>query len=425
MKYKKTVLDNGLRIITVPMKDNPTVTVLALAEAGSKYENKEVNGISHFLEHLFFKGTKNRPTSLDISKEFDGLGAQNNAFTGHEMICYWAKGQAKNLSKLLDIISDMYINSLFPEKEIEKEKGVIVDEINMYEDMPMVGIEDLFMELLYGDQPAGRKISGEKENIRKITREDITRYKNQHYVAQSTVVIVAGGGFDEKKIIKEIEKKFEQISVTKKENKKKVIEKQTEPGVLIKNKKTDQTHLSLGARAFGLKSKQKAELQVLTGVLGRGMSSRLFQKLRDEMGVGYYVRASIEFFTDHGFLTVNTGVDNKRVFEVIKAILIEFKKTTQELVEEQELKKVKDYFTGNLMLGLESSDAIANYYGQQEILKKEIIEPAEFVKEIQAVTASEVRAIARKIFKNDRLNLALIGPFEDKDKKQFEEILKF
>jgi len=423
MKYKKTVLKNGLRIITVLMKDNPTATVLVLVGAGSKYEDKKVNGISHFMEHLFFKGTKNRPTSLDITKEFDGLGAQSNAFTGHEMTGYWAKSQAKNSSKLLDIISDLYTNPLFPEKEIEKEKGVIIDEMNMYEDMPMIRVEELFMEVLYGDQPVGKKLIGEKENIYRMTSKDFIQYRDQHYVAESTVVMVAGGGFDEKKIIQEIEKKFEQISLAKKGKKKKVIEKQTKPNILIKTKDTDQTHLFLGVRTFGLQSKYKAALSVLAGILGQGMSSRLFQKIRDEMGVGYYVRAATDFFTDHGFLTVKTGVDNKRVLEVIKAILIELNKTTKDLVDEKELKKVKDYLTGNFMLGLESSDAIAGYYGEQEILKKEITEPATLIKEIQAVTANEVRAIARKIFKNDRLNLALIGPF--KDKKPFEKILKF
>ncbi|MBU1246435.1 insulinase family protein [Patescibacteria group bacterium] len=423
MKYKKTVLKNGLRIVTVPMKDNPTATVLVLAGAGSKYEDKKVNGISHFLEHLFFKGTQKRSTSAIISQEIEGLGAQFNAFTGHEKTGYYVKAQAKYLPKLLDIISDVYINPLFPEKEMEKEKGVIIDEMNMYEDMPMIRVEDLFMELLYGDQPVGRKIIGEKEIIQKMTRADIIKYYNQHYVKESTVVVITGGGFDEKKITKEAEKKFEALSAAKKETKKKVTEKQTQPCIAIKNKQTDQTHILLGARTFGLQSKYKATLSVLAGILGQGMSSRLFQKIRDEMGVGYYVSAANELFTDHGFFAVATGVNNKKVFEVVEVILAELHKTTKELVDEKELKKVKDYLTGNLMLGLESSDAIAGYYGGQEILKKEIIEPATLIKEIQDVTANKVRAIARKIFKNDRLNLALIGPF--KDKKPFKKILMF
>ena len=423
MKHKKTVLKNGLRIVTIPMKDNPTTTVLVLVEAGSKYETKENNGVSHFLEHLCLKGTKSRPTSFDIAKELDELGAQHNAFTGHEFTGYYAKAQSKHLPKLLDIISDVYLNSTLPAEEIEKEKGVIIDEISMYEDMPQQIVGELFMEILYGDQPAGWRILGDKKNVRDITRDNIVKYHDRHYVAEATTVVVAGGGLDEKKLVKDIEKKFTAISSGKKGKKKRTVEKQVKPNILIKNKKTDQTHLVLGVRTFSTHSKHKAALNVLRGILGGGRSSRLYQKLRDEMGVGYYVRAFNDSFTDHGFFAVSTGVDNKRVPEVTKAILGEFTKITEDLVSEKELKKAKDYTTGNIMLGLESSDDLAEYYGIQEVLRKPVQDPKDLAKRIRAVTARDVRAAARKIFKNERLNLALIGPF--KDEKQFKKILKF
>lgn len=416
MKHKKTVLDNGLRIITVPMKDNPTVTVMVLVEAGSKYETKDINGISHFLEHLCFKGTKKRPTSFDITKEFDGLGARINAFTGHELTGYYAKSQAKHLPKLLDIISDLYLNPTLPSEEIEKEKGVIIDEICMIEDMPQQDVQYLFLEALYGDQPAGWDIAGDKKTVNSMIRDDIVKYRDRHYVAEATTVVIAGGGFEQKKIAKDIEKKFMEMSSTKKGKKKRVVEKQIEPNILIKNKKTDQTHLVLGVRTFGINSKHKAVLKVMSGILGGGMSSRLFQKLRDEMGVGYYVNASNDFFTDHGCFAVSTGVNNERTEEVVKAILGEFKKIMEQFVDDKELKKVKDYITGNMMLGLESSDSIAEYYGIQEILKKEITEPKKLASEIQAVTAKDVRTIAKQIFKNNKLNLAIIGPFKNGDK---------
>ncbi|MCK5096243.1 MAG: insulinase family protein [Candidatus Pacebacteria bacterium] len=423
MKHKKTVLENGLRIVTIPMKDNPTVTVMVLVEAGSKYETKEINGISHFLEHLCFKGTEKRLMPSDISTELDGLGAQTNAFTGHEFTGYYAKVATKHLSKTLDIISDLYLNPTLPAEEIEREKGVILDEINMYEDLPPRHVEDLFMKVLHGDHPAGWEIIGSKENVKKMTREDIVSYRSKHYVAEGTVVVVAGGGFDQKKLIKDIEKKFETVSSLKKGKKKKVIEKQDKPNIVIENKKTDQTHLFLGVRTFRMNSKNKAALKVLAGILGGGMSSRLFRKLREEMGVGYYIHASSEFFTDHGHLAANTGVCNERAGEVVGAILGEFKKMTEDIVDEKELKKVKDYLTGNIMLGLESSDSIAEYHGVQEVLKKDITEPKKLVADLQDVTASDVRAVARKIFKNDRLNLALIGPF--KNDEQFKKILIF
>ncbi len=423
MKYKKTVLDNGLRVVTIPMKDNPTVTVLVLVEVGSKYETKEISGISHFLEHLCLKGTKLRLTSFDIAKELDELGAQHNAFTGHEFMGYYAKAQPRHLSKLLDIISDVYLNPTFPPEEVEKEKGVILDEISMYGDMPQQKAADLFMEGLYGDQPVGWKILGDKKNIRNMTRDEIVKYRDRHYVAEATTVIIAGGGLEEKKLVKDIEKKFAAISSRKKGKKKRVVESQVKPNILVKNKKTDQTHLVLGVRTFSTHSKHKMALNVLRGVLGGGRSSRLYQKLRDEMGVGYYVRAFNDSFTDHGVFAVSTGVDNKRVSEVTKAILGEFRKTTEELVSEKELKKAKDYTIGNIMLGLESSDDLAEYYGIQEILQKPIVDPNQLSNNIRAVTARDVRAVARKIFKNERLNLALIGPF--KNDEQFKNIFKF
>lgn len=421
MKHKKTILKNGMRIITVPMVDNPTVTVLVLVEAGSEYETKDINGVSHFLEHLCFKGTAKRPTAFDITKELDGLGAQTNAFTAEEFTGYYAKAQYKHLPKLLDVIADIYVHPVFNKEEIEKEKGVIVDEINMYEDMPMRDVHSLFMKVLYGDQPAGWNIAGEKDIIRNMTRDTIVSYRSKHYVPQATTVIIAGGGFKEGVVIREIEKKFQNISNGKKSGKKKTSVVQKQPEVLIKFKETDQTHLVVGVKTFDLFHKENPVLEVLAGVLGKGMSSRLFQKLRDEMGVGYYVRASDDAYVDHGHFSVSTGVSNDRVPEVITAILNEFKKITTEEVSKEELKKVKDFITGNVMLGLESSDSIAEYYGIQEILGKPIKTPQQFVQEINAVTVREIKSLAKKIFKDEKLNLALIGPF--KDDAVFKKIL--
>src|ERR1035437_6720488 len=200
MKFKKTKLKNGLTIITVPMKDNPSVTVLVMVKAGSKYETKKINGLSHFLEHMCFKGTSKRPKAIDISRELDGLGAQNNAFTGQEYTGYYAKAHPKHFSKILDVISDVYLKLVCEQKEIEKEKGVIVEEINMYEDMPSRIVQDIFLEAVYGDQPAGWNIAGTKENVRKMTRKDFLKYRMENYVAKGTIILVAGD-INEKKSI--------------------------------------------------------------------------------------------------------------------------------------------------------------------------------------------------------------------------------
>src|SRR5574343_451344 len=190
MKFSKKVLKNGLRVITVPMKENPTTTVLVLVEAGSKYEEKRVNGISHFLEHMCFKGTTKRQKAIDISKELDAIGSQYNAFTAQEYTGYYAKSDAKHFKKIFDVVSDIYLNSTFPEAELEKEKGVIIEEINMYEDLPPRHVQDMVMEILYGDQPAGWNIAGVKENILNMKREDFVQYKQAHYVPSATTLVV-------------------------------------------------------------------------------------------------------------------------------------------------------------------------------------------------------------------------------------------
>jgi predicted Zn-dependent peptidase len=422
MKFSKKVLKNGLRVITVPMKDNPTVTVLVLVEAGSKYETKNVNGISHFLEHMCFKGTIKRPKAIDISKELDSLGSQYNAFTAQEYTGYYAKSDAKHFKQIFDIVSDIYLNSTFPSAEMEREKGVIIEEINMYEDLPNKHAQDLIMKLLYGDQPAGWNIAGEKENILNMKIGDFIKYKSEHYVPSSTVLIVSGQ-VKEKEVLKEVNKIFEHLESRPKTSKIKVKEVQTKPEILVKFKETDQTHFVLGIRSYDLFNKKNAVLSVLGGILGGGMSSRLFQKLREEMGVGYYVRAYNDAFTDHGFFQISAGVDNKRIDEVLVAILDECKKLKDKKVDKEELNKVKECLIGNMKLSLESTDDIANFYGGQELLKREIRGAEEKAQEIRKVTSSQIQTLAKDIFKDENLNLALIGPF--KDQANFLKILKF
>ncbi|PIP68893.1 hypothetical protein CO033_00865 [Candidatus Nomurabacteria bacterium CG_4_9_14_0_2_um_filter_32_10] len=422
MKFKKTILKNGLRVIIVPMKDNPTVTVLVLVEAGSKYETKKVNGISHFLEHMCFKGTVKRPRAIDISKELDAIGSQYNAFTAQEYTGYYAKSGARHFKKIFNVVSDIYLNSTFPEIEMQREKGVIIEEINMYKDMPNRHVQDLIMELLYGDQPAGWNIAGEKKNILNMKRDDFVEYKKEHYLPEATTIVIAGK-LNEKEVMKEVNKVFGKISRGKKAQKLKVKEKQIKPEVLVSFKKTDQTHFVLGVRSYDLFNKKNAELYVLGGILGGGMSSRLFQKLREEMGVGYYVRAYNDSYTDHGFFQISAGVDNKRIEEVLKAVLLECKKLKNNIISEEELNKVKEFLIGNMKLSLESSDDVANFLGGQELLKKEIKSLEEKVKEIRKVTASKIQSLAKELFKDNKLNLALIGPFKDKSK--FSKILKF
>lgn len=419
-KPKKTTLKNGLRIVTVPMKDNPTVTVLVLVGTGSDYEDKNVNGISHFLEHMCFKGTTVRPTAQIISHELDVLGCQYNAFTDHEVTGYYAKSDSKHFKKIFGIISDIYLNPTFPEIEMEKEKGVIVEEINMYEDMPHRNVQDIFQELLYGDQPAGRNIAGTRENVRNMKRNDFVKYHKEHYVASATTIIVVGN-IDTKEVLSEAKNHFKNVPANLKNKKKKTKVSQAKPQILVKHKESDQTHFVLGVRGFDMFHEKNPVITLLAGILGMGMSSRLFIKLREEMGVAYYVRAGNDTSLDHGAFQISAGVTNLRAEEVIKEILNECKILKNELVSDKELAKAKSFIIGNSKLSLESTDDIANFYGSQEILKGEMKTIDEKAKSLNNVTAIDIRNMARKIFVDKNLNLAIIGPF--KNKAKFEKIL--
>ena len=419
--FKKTTLKNGLRIITIPKKNTQSLTVLVLVGTGSKYERKETNGISHFLEHMYFKGTKKRPSATAIAETLDKVGGIYNAFTSEEYTGYFAKVAAQHFELALGWVSDIFLNSLLPEKEIEKEKGVIIEEINMIYDNPMSYVQTLWPKLLYGDQPAGWDVAGTKETVSKMTREKLIDYTEKQYVASNTIVSIAGN-FNEPLAIKKVKEFFSKIKTTKPIKKPRVIEQQQKPNLLLHFRETDQTHLCLGVRAFDLFHPKRYVQDLLSVILGGMMSSRLFEKIRAELGIAYYINTNSEANPDTGFLFTQTGIDNKNVEKGILTILKEYKKISQEKVPVSELKKAKDYLKGKTTLLLESSDAQASFYTGQELLEKKILTPEEIFKKIDQVSQDDILKAAKDIFQPQKLNLALIGPF--KDKKTFEKLLK-
>jgi predicted Zn-dependent peptidase len=422
--FHKITLKNGLRIITAPSKSTQAVTVLALVGTGSKYETKEISGISHFLEHMFFKGTKKRPKSIDIAESLDKVGGIYNAFTSQECTGYFAKVEASNFELALDWVADIFLNSTLPEEEIEKEKKVIVEEINMIQDHPMINIGNLWQKLLYGDQPAGWNIAGIKETVTSLSRQDLSAYRKKQYVAKNTILCLAGD-IDSKKAVVLAEKYFAKIESGQPAGKIKTIEEQKNPQCLIENKKIDQTHLCLGVRGYNIFHPQRYALEMLGTVLGEAgmMSSRLFTEVREKSGLAYYVGADTEEDSDTGFLVARAGVDNKRVKDAIQTILKEFKKISEIKVSPEELKKAKDNVRGKLALSLETSDAQASFYAGQEVLEKKIMTQEEIFQKIDKVSQNDILKVAKDIFRPEKLNLALIGPFEKKE--EFEKLLKF
>ena len=418
--YQKTTLPNGLRVITVPMNATKTVTVLVLVAAGSKYETKANNGISHFLEHMFFKGTKKRANNLEIAEALDRVGGKYNAFTGQEVTGYWAKVEAGHMELALDWVSDLYLNSLIKTEDIEADKKVIVEEINMNQDTPMRHIEDLWITLLYGNQPAGWPIAGTEKTVKSFKRDQFIDYLKNHYTAANTVVVVAGN-IDKNKTQKEIKKYFAGASAKKPKNKLKTKEKQTSPKSSIHYKDTDQTHLILGVRGYNLFHRDKYAIGLLATILGGYMSSRLWQAVRLRESLGYYVSVGSENDTDVGCLVAQAGIDNKRVARAIEVILEEYKKIRDYKVPAQELKKAKDNIIGSTAIGMESSDAQASFYASQELLTGKIETVDEKFKKIRAVTVNDIQRVAKDIFQPQKLNLALIGPF--KNKKTFDKLI--
>ena len=419
--FKKTTLKNGLRIITVPQKETKAATVLVLVKTGSKYEERDISGISHFLEHMLFKGTEKRKTPVEVAEELDKIGGDYNAFTGEEYTGYYAKVDATKVDIALDWVSDIFLNSKIPSEEIEKERGVIIEEINMYNDNPMMYIDELWKTVLYGDQPAGWDIAGTKETVSAIKRDQIVGYIESQYTATNTIICVAGN-FKERIMIEKIKKAFSRIKTTKAKDKPRVVENQLDPQIILSYKDIGQTNIALGVRGYSTFHPQKQVMDVLGVILGGMMSSRMFVEIREKLGAAYYVRTYNQADTDTGSLVTFAGVDNKKLHKVIETILNEYNKLTKEKVSSKELKKAKDFLKGKMVLGLESSDAQASFYGSQELLKDKIITVEEIIKKIDKVTTNDIMKAAKDIFKPEKLNLAMIGPF--KDKEEFKKLLK-
>jgi predicted Zn-dependent peptidase len=421
MKSEKILLKNGLAsfLIKTPMLE--TATVLAIFKTGSKYESRKTSGLSHFLEHMFFKGSEKRPDTLALSSELDSIGAEFNAFTGKEYTGYYIKAPRKKIEVALDVLSDMLINSKFEEEEIEREKGVIIEEMNMYMDNPMMRIEDIFETCLYGDVPAGWDIIGSKESVLSFKRKDFVKYFREQYGTKSMGLFLAGN-FSSGEARKLLEKNFSDIPKNDYKKKKAVLEKQSKPKYLIEKKKTDQYTISLGFRAFPAGHKDELVLKLLSVILGGSMSSRLFIELRERRGLAYYIRSSFEAYTDTGYISVQAGIPKNKLVESIETILNEFRKLKTELVSKKELKRAQDLLTGKITVRMEGSDSFTTWYGRQFPLRSEFLSPQETLKKFKQVSAEDIQRVAKKLFVEQGLNLALIGDI--KDEKSIYNILK-
>ena len=415
MNAELHTLKNGLQVIFVDIKAFPTITTVLLVGAGSRYETKDNNGIAHFFEHMAFKGSKKYPDSFVISSTVEGLGGIFNAFTSKDHTGYWIKSLADHFDTAVDVLSDMIQHSLLVPEEIEREKGVITEEINMYHDMPQRKVGEMFEALLYKDSPLGFEIAGHKEIINKFDKNTFVDYMRKLYHPINAVLVVAGGLKDKSQYLNQIKSKLENWQEGEKSTFVKINESQTEPQIFIKHKKTEQAHFCIGFRAFSFNDSRKYALNVLSAILGGGMSSRLFIQVRERRGLCYYISTGNELYSDCGNIVTQAGVTNNldKVKEAIKVILNEHEKITKGEIKDEELKRAKELIKGRFLLSLEDSSVVANYFGTKKLLQDSLETPQEVIKKIEAVTSEEVSSLARDLFVKRNLNLAMVGPFEE------------
>jgi predicted Zn-dependent peptidase len=423
VKYLKNTLKNGLRVILVPVPTLKSATVTVWAGVGSRYEDEKRAGLSHFLEHMVFKGSKKRPTAKEIAESIDAFGGEFNASTSKEWTNFYIKARSEKLGIAIDVLADMVLNPILKNDDIQREKGVIVEEIAMYDDTPMAKIGDVFENVIFEGNELARDIVGTKETVKAMERADFVNFRDIYY-SSNNIVITISGGFDERKTIGLIEDLFSGLE--QKENPKidKFVPLQKKPRVHIHTKKNEQAHFIMGFLAFGRKHKDRFTLAVLSSLLGGGMSSRMFTEVREKRGLAYSVKTSVDRSIDTGYIGTYAGVDLNRVDEAVKVVLEEHEKLlgAKHAITKKELEKAKEYLKGHLALSLEDTRDINAFFGVRELLDNELEKPEDVYRGIEKVSSDDLLAVAKELFVAERLNFAIIGPFEDE--KRFEKIVK-
>jgi predicted Zn-dependent peptidase len=416
--FERHTLDNGLRVLTSNLDHAQSVTCMVMLAAGSRYETSDTNGIAHFSEHMFFKGTERRPTARDIAGEIDAIGGEFNAFTGKEYTAYYVKCAAEHRDIALDVLVDMLRNSRFDSEEIEREKGVIIEEMNMYFDTPRDFIGGVYEELLYGDQPLGWDIIGRKETVRGATRDTFMSYLDRWYKPPRMVLGISGKIGDD--ALERAQALFGDMPGGETGEPEPTRGYQNDR-VRVHTKQSDQAHLVLGVPSYPLEHPDRYALQMVATVLGGGMSSRLFTEVRERRGLAYYVFGTNHSYTDAGSLYSQAGVDINRIDEAVTTISSELKKIAADPVPSAELEKARNFTKGRFVLQLENPQGLILFGLRKEVLEQRAPEPEEVLAGVDAVTAEDVRRVAQDVIAGEQLRLAVIGPFDDAER--FEKLL--
>lgn len=415
-----TVLDSGLKVISEKLANTKAVTCLVLVGAGSRYETRDINGISHFLEHMFFKGAKKFKNTKEVSEAIDAVGGDFNAFTGKEYAGYFVKVASNHVDIACDVLSDMLIHARFDKEEIEKERGVILEEFNMYQDTPMYQIGWDFEQLMYGDQAMGWDQIGTKELIASVTQKQFREYKNSLYTPNNTVIALVGN-IDHGQALALINKYFGEYAG---ECSRKFADlKKLDGGrVKVREKKTEQGHVVVGVPCYATTHDDYFAAKILAVLLGGNMSSRMFLNVREAQGLAYYISSSVDDYSDSGVFSTRAGVDIKRTEYAVAAIIKEYVKVRDEAIPDAEVLKSKEYLKGKIILRVEDSEEYAHMLAKRELVQGAFKTPDEIIAAIDAVKTADLKRVAADIFKTEKLKLAVIGPFEG-DGKQFEKLL--
>lgn len=415
--YKKIKLSNNLTVLLIPSKESYSVDVSIYVKAGSRYENEKNNGIAHFLEHMAFKGTKTYPTQFETVKVIEGMGASYNASTGNEIIKYYITAESSNVKLIISMLYEMLFEPKLNPADIEKEKGVIIEEINMYNDIPEDKVQLLGDKITWENHPLGRNIAGTKENVSSFVRDDFISYKEGLFSA-SNIVIGVSGKFDEAQIVNLLENTFGKITDFPVRNFEPAVNAQKEIGLALETKKTEQSHVCINFKTFGRDDERKYILKLASFILGGGMSSRLFQKIRTEKGLAYSIYSSSHFFIDTGVFQICAGVANDKVCETISEIGFEIRNFLENVTQE-EVSREKNHYKGVLALLLENHKSLNSFLCEQELLSDKVFVYEDVVKKIDEISLLDVVSVAREILKSTNANIALVGPADEVDFKNY------
>jgi len=418
--YEKITLNNGLRLLTSEMPHTRSVSVVFFLGVGSRYETDAVAGVSHFIEHLCFKGTEKRRTAKEISEAVESVGGILNGGTDKELTTYWCRVTSEHFPLALDVLIDLLRGSRFAAEDIDRERQVIIEEINMSLDSPRQRVAMLIDETLWPGQALGRDIAGSRETITAITRQQILDFFSNAYLPNNTIISIAGD-IDQKKIQDTVSKS---LSGWKSDNIPSGFPnkfKQQAPSLKIEFRETEQVQLCLAVPGFSYFDPDRFAVDLLSTILGEGMSSRLFTEIREQQGLAYDIHSFADHFSDSGAVIVYAGVDSSRVEAAVKAIIDQLSKIKED-ISDAELKKAKEMAKGRLLLSLESSRNVAAWLGAQELLTKRILTPDEVIALVEAVTVEDLKRVARALFHGEKLNLAVVGPV--KKEESLSELLK-